>query len=239
MLRKILLPVLFSLACAGLAGLGLWQLSRAEAKRDRYEMFQARRQAPTIDVDDLERSRPVDSYHWRNVELEGHYRDVHLLLDNRVRGTRAGYEVLTPFATDGGMTVLVNRGWIPLPASRATIPAVTAPQDSLIVRGYAGPPPVVGLDLGADGAAPEWLAPPIVRVQRIAFESLPALLDAVPWPAIVYLADGAPGALDAEWPLPGDGSARHTAYAVQWFMMAVVLAAIGLWNWQRSRRSHV
>ncbi|MEX2482336.1 MAG: SURF1 family protein [Gammaproteobacteria bacterium] len=239
MLRHILLPVLFSLACAGLAGLGLWQLSRAEAKRDRYETFQARREAPAIDVDAIDRSSPAELYHWRNVKLDGHYRDVHLLLDNRVRGNRAGYEVLTPFVTAGGLTVLVNRGWIPLPGSRTDIPNVTVANDPFSVRGYAGPPPVVGIDLGAGGAAPEWLAPQIIRVQRIDFDSLPALLDGVPWPAIVYLAGGAPGALDAEWPLPGDGSARHTAYAVQWFTMAAVLAAIGLWNWHRSRRSHV
>jgi surfeit locus 1 family protein len=231
--KRVLLVSLFALACAGLTSLGLWQLSRAEAKRLRFEDFTARRDAPAIDIDAIGDQAPTADYYWRPILLRGHYRETHILLDNRVRNTQAGYEVLTPFRTDGGRTVLVNRGWVALPGLREAVPDVIAPADPFVIRGYVGPPPVVGVDIGGVGAEPEWLAPRMVRVQRVDFAALSAVIEDAPWPAVVYLDKQAPGALDADWPVPGDGSARHTAYAVQWFTMAVVLAIIGLWNWRR------
>lgn len=232
-IRRFLLVGAFALACAGLCSLGLWQLSRAEAKRLRFESFAERREAPAVDIDAIGYEASAMDYYWRPVLLRGHYAETHVLLDNRVRNTQAGYEVLTPFRTDGGRTVLVNRGWVALPASREAAPDVIAPADPFVIRGYVGPPPVVGVDMGGDGAQPEWLAPRLVRVQRVDFAALAAVIHDAPWPAVVYLDHEAPGALDAVWPVPGDGSARHTAYAVQWFTMAAVLAIIGLWNWRR------
>jgi cytochrome oxidase assembly protein ShyY1 len=52
---------------------------------------------------------------------------------------------------------------------------------------------------------------------------------------VLYLDAGQPGALVIARIPPGDDSARHTAYAVQWFAMAAVLAGIGVWNLRRAR----
>jgi cytochrome oxidase assembly protein ShyY1 len=46
------------------------------------------------------------------------------LIDNMVKQRKAGYFVITPFALAGGGWVLVNRGWVPLGASRAQRPAI-------------------------------------------------------------------------------------------------------------------
>ena len=200
--RRVLLVGLFTLACAGLCSLGLWQLSRAEAKRLRYESFAERREQPAVDIDTIGDEAPTADYHWRAVQMRGHYGGSHILLDNRVRNAQAGYEVLTPFRTDGGRIVLVNRGWVAMPASREAAPDVVAPADPFVIRGYIGPPPVVGIDMGGVGAQPEWLAPRLVRVQRVDFTALAAVIEAAPWPAVVYLDRQAPGALE---PSPGTG----------------------------------
>ena len=52
-----------------------------------------------------------------------------ILIDNMVNGERAGYFVITPFALQGGGWVLVNRGWVPLGASRAERPAIPVAGD--------------------------------------------------------------------------------------------------------------
>ncbi len=51
---------------------------------------------------------------------------------------RAGYDVLTPFVTDAGPALLVDRGWIPLSeqgaGSAPLVPAPTSGQVSVVVR---------------------------------------------------------------------------------------------------------
>lgn len=237
--RAVVLVVLFAMACSGLASLGVWQLSRATEKRERHAVYRERHAAPVVAFDDLDpAANPVDQ-HWRRFELRGHYRELDVLLDNRVRNAVAGYEVLTPFVTTGGHTVVINRGWVPMPGSRTAVPDVLAPADPFVLRAYAAPPPATGVAMSAAAHASEWLAPRVVRIQHVDFGQLAGLVEATPFPTLFYLEDAAPGALDTAWPVPGDGAARHTAYAVQWFSMAVVLAFIGLWNWRRSARNDV
>jgi cytochrome oxidase assembly protein ShyY1 len=82
------------------------------------------------------------------------------------------------------------------------------------------------------------MSPQVFRVQRVKIGGVETLLDRPLWPAIVYLDANALGALSVAWVLPGDGSARNRSYAVQWFAMALVLAAIGFWNLYAKRRPH-
>ncbi|MCB1747210.1 MAG: SURF1 family protein [Gammaproteobacteria bacterium] len=227
-LRTVMTVATFVLGFALLCSLGLWQLSRAAEKQARYAAFVARLEAPAVNVDDLDTADPAASHAWQRVRLRGHYRDLHVLLDNRVQAGRVGYDVLSPFVTEGGRTVLIDRGWIPLEGSRETVPDLVAPADPFTLSGFIGEPPVVGVELNAAAATAEWLAPRIVRVQRVEPAGIGELFGLETWPAVVYLDADAPGALAVDWPVPGDGSARHRAYAVQWFAMAAVLATIGI-----------
>jgi surfeit locus 1 family protein len=235
-LRTVVTVASFVLSFALLCSLGLWQLSRADEKEARFAAFAARLEAPAVNVDDLDTPAPAATHAWQRVRLHGHYRDLHVLLDNRVQAGRAGYDVLSPFVTAGGRTVLVDRGWIPLEDSREAVPDLVAPADPFTLSGFIGEPPVVGVELNEAAGEAEWLSPQIVRVQRVVLDGIGALFGFDAWPAVVYLDADAPGALAVEWPVPGDGSARHRAYAVQWFSMAAVLAIIGFAILYRQRR---
>ena len=79
-----------------------------------------------------------------------------ILIDNMMNGERAGYFVITPFALTGGGWLLVNRGWIPLGASRAERPAIPVGSDTRRIRGRADNMPSPGIQMGTK--AP--LAPP-------------------------------------------------------------------------------
>ncbi|HDP90321.1 MAG TPA: SURF1 family protein, partial [Thioalkalivibrio sp.] len=75
--------------------LGMWQLGRAEEKRDLIERFEARREATALGAGSLS-ALPIDELRYRKVRLVGHYlADRQFLLDNRVRERQAGFEVLT------------------------------------------------------------------------------------------------------------------------------------------------
>lgn len=237
-MARLLAIVLFVSGTAGLIGLGLWQSDRAAQKRARYAGFVERQAAVPLDFADLPSDSRLAELAWRQVRARGRYLDRHVLLDNRLQHGRAGYVVLTPFAADSGRVVLIARGWVPVGPSRAVAPEVLAPADALSVHGHFGDVPVGGIELGGEPSGAELMTPEIVRVQRLMLDGLAPLLDVTLWPAVLYLAPDAPGALAVDWPAPGDGSAKHTAYAVQWFAMATVFGGIGLWQWRRSRHAH-
>ena len=236
--RRVVLFVLFATSCTFLASLGVWQLHRAETKRERYTEFSLRLGAPPVDLANLPADYRADDYRWRRVELRGEYRAPDVLLDNRVQQGRPGYEVITPLATPAGKLMLVDRGWTALGPSREALPAAPAPDGPVLLTGFLGEPPVTGVAINADAGRIEQLSPDMLRVQQIDSAALAPLLGQRPRPGILYLDADAPGALAVDWTLPGDGSARHVAYAVQWFAMAIVLAGIGVWNWRRTRTSH-
>ena len=235
--RTLALAVVWLLACAGLARLGLWQLDRGAEKCVRYAAFSERHQQPVAALDDLAHVAAGAELAWRRVTVRGRYGSPHVLLDNRVREGRAGYELLTPFTSDGGLRLLVDRGWLPLAGGRAAAPQVDAPGGAVSLSGYLGPPPVSGITLSDGLPAVEWLATDIARVQQVHIDTGGRLagveLNETLSPMIIYLDATAAGARDARWQLPGSGAERHQAYAVQWFAMAAILAAIGLWQWRK------
>ncbi len=235
---RLALTALLALACAGLASLGFWQLHRAKDKHARYAAFVERHAAPPVAFDTLPPRTELSAWLWRRVSLRGHYEDVHVVLDNRVNEGRAGYEVLTPFVADDGRTVLVDRGWIPLPDDRNAVPETLAPADPTTITGYIGPEPTVGIELGPAAAEAELMSPQVYRVQRVHVPGVESMLDRKLWPGVVYLDANALGALTVNWQLPGDGSARNRSYAVQWFAMAAALAGLGLWNLYGRKRGH-
>ena len=224
-----MLLVLFVTACLGLCRLGWWQLDRAAEKRERYDAFMAAHEQEPIAFELLSDPAAGD-YLWRRTTTTGRYQPLTFLLDNRSREGRPGYEVLSPLVTTGGRSVLIHRGWLMQPPTRAQVPALPAPDGSVTVSGYFGPEPVVGLKFSEAADQVENLAPGIWRMQRVDLGAIGDLAGARLWPDIIYLDAEQTGAFAVDRKLPGDGSAKHHAYAVQWFAMATVLAFIGLWN---------
>jgi len=80
--------------------------------------------------------------------------------------------------------------------------------------------------LSAAADTVEKLRPNLLRVQRIDLDILPSQMGVPLAPFIVYLDAAAMNGFDRRWPVPGDGSARHEAYATQWFSMAAILVII-------------
>ena len=207
---------------AMLVSLGQWQLRRADAKRVLYDAFATGTDATT----QIDRSTPrVPRY--QHVEASGHYDESRqILIDNMVDSERVGYFVVTPFALTGGGWLLVNRGWVPLGASRAERPAIPVAGDEHRVRGRADNLPSPGIQMGTK--AP--LAPPFpVVVSYPRHDEIATLLGGdsfAPAAELVLLDPGEPDGFVRHWSAPGFPPLRHVAYAVQWFALAAALAVI-------------
>ncbi|MEM7540121.1 MAG: SURF1 family protein [Pseudomonadota bacterium] len=223
--------VLFALLCS----LGVWQLSRAAEKDARYQTYVKRLQEPALDLDALPAGEPR-SLHWIAIRARGEMSAPLIFLDNRIRAARAGYEVLQPFQTVGGARFLVNRGWLSSTSDRATVPAVDKRIGQTTLTGRLGPAPASGIAINDDSAQIEKMNEDRWRLQRIDFSDLSERFDLAGLsPLVLYLDANNPIALETDWSPPGNGAARHHAYAVQWFAMAGVLVLLFvLSQWKRS-----
>jgi surfeit locus 1 family protein len=143
-----------------------------------------------------------------------------------VNAERAGYFVITPFALTGGGWVLVNRGWVPLGASRAERPAIPVTDDTRQVRGRADNMPSPGIQMGTKAE----LKPPYPVVAGFpSHAEIARLLRESSWTSaadLVLLDPGEPDGYVRNWSAPGFPPLRHIGYAVQWFALALTLLVI-------------
>ena len=220
-----LLPTLVTVALLLLLfGLGKWQLERAAWKQaliDRELEISQQTPQPLLDV--LAAGGVLD---FRPVVARGRYDlDRQLLLDNRIHEGRPGYQVLTPLRLDGSDSiVLVNRGWLPLGRSRAELPALPGPDDVIPVSGSLArlPEKIFRLD---DAEEPMSGWPQVI--QHVEFGAIEQRLGDAVLPVILQLGNEQPHGFSRDWkPVYGIGPEKHTAYAMQWFTLALVLLII-------------
>jgi surfeit locus 1 family protein len=205
-----------------LVSLGRWQLRRADEKRALWDSFASGADA-TVNLD-LAAPRLM---RYQHVEAQGHYDAARqVLIDNMVNAERAGYFVITPFALAGGGWVLVNRGWVPLGASRAQLPLVPVGAEARRIRGRADNLPSPGIQMGVRAV----LEPPYPVVANYPnHDEIARLLQEKSWTraADLVLLDAAePDGYVRNWTAPGFPPMRHIGYAVQWFGLAAALLVI-------------
>jgi surfeit locus 1 family protein len=206
-----------------LVSLGRWQLRRAEEKRVLYDAFDKGADATrTLDGD----TPPLPRY--QHMEARGHYDGSRQVLIDNMTNTdgRAGYFVITPFELASGGWLLVNRGWVPVGASRATLPVVAVTDGARTIDGRADRLPSPGIQMGQRVQ----LRPPFPTVANFpSYPEIVHLLGETAWsPAVevVLLDADQPDGYVRQWQAPGLPPLRHIAYAVQWFGLALALAVI-------------
>src|SRR2546423_2505673 len=124
-------PQGWALAAAAVASVafvlaGNWQARRADEKRALGEQFdQALRSPPVALAAGIDTASLVH----KHVAARGRFLAEHtVFLDNKVRGGRAGYEVVTPLRLAGSdRHVLLDPGWNAAPSSPALPPEVRTP----------------------------------------------------------------------------------------------------------------
>lgn len=217
---------LFLLLFPLLVALGLWQLSRADEKREWIELQRQRAAEPPIRLTD---ATGLQALRYRQVTAKGDYDAEHqFLLDNQVMNGIPGFSVMTPLKLDDHAAVLVNRGWVPAGPDRTRRGDLSVEKTAVEITGRVNSFPSVGLQLkGAEIPSKGWPA----LVQVIDPEVLSDILGYRLLSFQLYLDKTLPEGFRREWKR-GDAfePEKHIGYAVQWFALAAALALIFLWR---------
>ncbi|HZP20594.1 MAG TPA: SURF1 family protein [Bauldia sp.] len=223
-----------------LIGLGIWQLERREWKHALIARVAAAAATAPVSAPGPVAWDGLDlaSLEYAPVTVHGHYLNdrevyvVHTLTEPRGPLGGVGFLVMTPFVTDGGWAVYVNRGFVPRdrkdPASRSA-------------GEIAGETTVTGL-LRAPSER-SWFTPADNRSANEWFSRAPALYAAAygaPAPQLApYIIDAVadpslPGGLPQGGETIVEFTDNHLQYALTWFGLAAALAGVyGAWLWRR------
>ena len=216
--------------------LGLWQLDREQEK---VALLAANARSVASAPVSLDALRPADAQMLqRRVVLRGHWDRRIVLLDNRILNGRAGFEVLQLFrdATTDDL-VLVNRGYVPSGPHR--LDAVSVPE---VDAAYQETRLIVGMPRHAGDGHGRWLGDETMAdgrplVQTTDPEQIGLLLSASLHPIVIRLAETDPMALPRNWPVTVMAPEMHRGYAIQWFLMALVIVVMwAVFTWQQLRR---
>ncbi|SFQ95124.1 SURF1 family protein [Poseidonocella sedimentorum] len=222
-MRRLILPLLFGLVgTAILVSLGLWQVDRLAWKEGVLAEIDA---SMTVAPSALPTSPDPESTRYLPVAMSGvvEPRAVRVLVSHK--GMGAGFRIVSPFETEEGRRVLLDRGFVQVSARDTAR--------------YAGPLAVIGNLHWPDdrnSSTPEndvagnmWFARDLDQLAR-QFDTEPLLVVA----RATEPED--PGIL----PLPVDTSGipnDHLEYAVTWFGLALVWAGMSLYFlWRQLRR---
>ncbi|WP_240545077.1 SURF1 family protein [Sinorhizobium fredii] len=233
-LSLAILTVIGLLLVAGLLALGTWQVKRLSWKLDLVARVEERvHAAPVLPPSrsgwaDISAAR--DEY--RRVRARGRFLNEETLVYAATE-LGAGYWVMTPLALDDGTTVLVNRGFVPADKREAS----TRPQGRV-----EGDTEVTGL-MRMDEPEDSLLRSNKPQEERWYSRDVGAIAMAR------GLSDVAPYFIDADaTPNPGGlpvggltrvvFSNNHLVYAVTWYCLAAMSAAMLVFFWRSAGRDN-
>ena len=219
--RSLILPgVLISLTVWGLLSLGFWQLDRAEEKRGIESTIVAAQSNPAQLV---EANEILDKEHYR-VLLNGYFdTNKQFIYDNQIVKGNAGYYVLTPFVLNTETAILVNRGFVPWYGKRGELVDIKIDgHQSTIEVGLIKPKQRIELESQEiDTTFP-------ILIQSLDHDQLSQLSNYQIIPMLAQLDVKASNGFFRQWK-PFYGSVdKHLGYALQWFLMALVLSIIAI-----------
>jgi surfeit locus 1 family protein len=200
--------------------LGLWQLDRAQEKRQLIKLIDSRTQMLPIDLN----QEPISATQAGHRKLSAQGRYLHskkVLIENRKHQGKRGFHLITPLhITTSDRYLLVNRGWIPAQSDAELPVADQPPSRPVSVNGTVIIPLPPALDLGFSPAQqPSW---PYLTLEMYATWSG---LDLYPFLLLQDASD--PHGFVRNWSRPRPNDRMHTGYAIQWFAFAII--AFILW----------
>ncbi len=221
-LRFILPSILITATFAFLVSLGFWQLERADDKRSIEASI---KQANTGSVELIKKEEGLQSKEYYEVRLQGKYlSDKQFIYDNQIVDQVSGYYVLTPYSLEGqSKAILINRGFIPWNGRRDKLADIVIGQETREIKVQISKP-IKRMELKPSEVGIQFP----VLIQSIDLQDM-ADRAKVDFSSVIGLLDAsASNGFIRKWE-PYTGSIeKHIGYAVQWFLMALVLAIIGI-----------
>ena len=201
--------------------LGFWQLDRADQKRAIEDQIANANAGDVELITSVELLSDKEYYH---VLLRGSYiEDRQFIYDNQIVDQIPGYYVLTPFVLKGdSRAILINRGFIPWNGRRDQIADIDIAEKITEVKVQISKP-VKRIELKTSQIKRDF--PVLIQALDLAEMSSIASLDFAN--IVGLLSSESENGFVRKWE-PYTGSIeRHIGYAIQWFLMALVLSIIG------------
>jgi cytochrome oxidase assembly protein ShyY1 len=198
-----------------------WQLSKNTATSRENDQLHSALTAAPVPVTTLlpHQDSSAPDAQWRPVTATGRYLpDKQVLARLRVVQGEPAFEVLVPFAVDGGPTVLVDRGYV-RPEQGSRVPPIPSPptaKASITARLRDPQPP--GREPFSEGG--------VAQVYSISTAQIAALTGVPLAGSYLQLVDGQPGGLGVTG-LPHADAGPFLSYGIQWIAFGI-LAPIGL-----------
>ncbi len=223
-----------SLAVLLLMALGSWQVYRLAWKLDLIATVDARVHAPPVapPAPTAWPSVTADADQYLHVTARGTYDHSRETFVQAVTDVGPGFWLATPFRTEGGFTVLVNRGFVPPERRDAASRAAGEVAGPTVVTGLLRVDEPGGAFLRHnDPAADRWFSrdvPAIAAKRGLAGPVAPYFIDA----------DDAP--VPGGFPIGGLTVVafpnNHLVYAITWYAMGLGLAGALAWVVREERR---
>ena len=213
----LMLPLLLSL--------GFWQLQRGEEKQEIVDHHARNQQLPP--VVSAEELASGEDHQYRLAWVHGSVDNQRvIILDNKVKNGRPGYEILQSMTISGVQEkLLINRGWVEASLDRDILPSISPIEGEVQLRGYLYRALKGGYRLD-DGIrqVQDWPS----RVGWITLERANELFNEPFMPYQLRLDQDSPGAFKTGWTTVAVQPEKHVGYAVQWFAMAITLLIMTL-----------
>ncbi|MGQ4276776.1 SURF1 family protein [Pseudidiomarina sp. E22-M8] len=207
------------LAIVFLVKLGFWQLERAAEKQKLFDDFAAAQTAFQPLPQD-----PSTSARYTPVKVTGTFADSYLLLDNKIHQGNAGYHVIGLLnANDRSELVPVNLGWVPVGPDRRKLPMLELPSTEQEVIGWLYRPAEDAFTLAEQIVEP---GPAPWRVQQLDFNAIGSALELPIANYLVLLSEAASYGWPRQWQPQVMTPAKHQAYALQWFSLAIACLVV-------------
>jgi len=220
---RFLVPSILILATmAFLVSLGFWQLDRADQKRTIEASIQ---KANTGVVELIINQNELLNKEYYEVRLQGSYiGDKQFIYDNQIVDQASGYYVLTPFVLSGqSNAIMINRGFIPWNGRRDQLDDIAVDSTYREIKIQVSRP-IKRIELKTSDISNQFP----VLIQAIDFDVIEEISSTSFVDVIGLLDPSSDDGFVRKWE-PYTGSIeKHIGYAIQWFLMALVLGIIGI-----------
>ncbi len=225
--RWVRLAIFVLLVSILFVNLGQWQLRRLDERRDKNSVVAAHVDQPPVEYQTIFNRNITDADQWQRVIVRGTYdQSSQLEAVFRSNAGQTGSEVLTPFKTDRGEWIVIDRGFITRQAANPEVVLPDPPEGEMELVGY-----VRRNERGNENA----ITPHDGQLRLIDSDAIGAALGKKFLNGYVTVTESQPADSDqlsqVVPPPPDEGP--HLSYAVQWFLFTAI-TVIGMFLLIRS-----
>ncbi|MBT8112593.1 MAG: SURF1 family protein [Gammaproteobacteria bacterium] len=205
-----------------LSSLGVWQLQRAEEKKQIQLEYESRKNSEPQTF-----SFPITdpaSLRFQRIRVQGRFiSNKQFVLDNRYLDHQVGFNILTPFKLDDSdKVVLVDRGWLPLKGPREELPIIDVDENFRTLVSTVYVPYGKAFSLGEIDHSISWPR----LIQYLDFKELGMRLGHELLPLTLRMEENQADTYKAQWIVYASSPKRNYGYAFQWLAMALALLVI-------------